>query len=53
MGKEKVMEKRYTVEKGTTVPFHNGADFCVGTGRMGLALQKEYYEQLLSFADLI
>lgn len=28
------------------VPFYNHANFCVGTGRMGLALQKEYQEQL-------
>ncbi len=40
------MEKRYTVEKGATVKFRNAADFCIGTGRMGLALQREYYEQL-------
>ena len=26
--------------------FNNQVDFCVGTGRMGLALQKEYQEQL-------
>ncbi len=26
--------------------FRNNAPFCVGTGRMGLALQKEYQEQL-------
>jgi len=26
--------------------FHNNAAFCVGTGRMGLALQQEYQEQL-------
>lgn len=26
--------------------FNNKVDFCVGTGRAGLALQKEYYEQL-------
>lgn len=26
--------------------FHNNVDYCVGTGRMGLALTKEYYEQL-------
>ena len=25
---------------------NNKVDFCVGTGRMGLALQKEYIEQL-------
>ena len=40
------MEKRYTVEKGATAKFRNAADFCIGTGRMGLALQREYYEQL-------
>ena len=26
--------------------FNNNVDYCVGTGRMGLALQKEYMEQL-------
>lgn len=26
--------------------FKNKASYCVGTGRMGLALQREYYEQL-------
>lgn len=26
--------------------FNNNVDFCVGTGRMGLALQKEYMDQL-------
>ncbi|MGN1084486.1 MAG: xylan 1,4-beta-xylosidase [Lachnospiraceae bacterium] len=40
------MERQYQVSKGTTVPFHNAVDFCIGTGRMGLALQKEYFEQL-------
>ena len=29
-----------------TVPFNNKVDYCIGTGRMGLALQKEYFEQL-------
>lgn len=28
------------------VSFHNNVDYCVGTGRMGLALHKEYWEQL-------
>lgn len=28
------------------VPFSNQVDECIGTGRMGLALQKAYYEQL-------
>ncbi len=26
--------------------FNNHATFCIGTGRLGLALQKEYYDQL-------
>lgn len=30
----------------STAAFNNNADFCVGTGRMGLALQKEYQDQL-------
>ncbi len=28
------------------VPFNNNVDFCVGTGRLGLALTAEYLEQL-------
>ena len=40
------MEKRVKVLGNEKVPFHNAVDFCVGTGRMGLALQKEYYDQL-------
>lgn len=40
------MKKQYQVVKESIVPFHNAVDFCIGTGRMGLALQKEYFEQL-------
>lgn len=35
-----------TVKKGDSVPFHNNVDFCVGTGRLGLALTEEYLSQL-------
>ena len=28
------------------VKFNNNAFYCIGTGRMGLALQKQYFEQL-------
>lgn len=35
-----------TVPEGQRVPFHNNVGFCIGTGRMGLALQREYQEQL-------
>lgn len=46
-------QKEYTVEAGCNVPFQNHADYCVGTGRMGLALQKEYQEQLKLVQDHI
>ncbi len=32
--------------------FTNNAAFCVGTGRMGLALQKEYHDQLFMAQEL-
>ena len=32
--------------------FNNNTDFCVGTGRMGLALQKEYHDQLAMAQEL-
>ena len=38
--------KKYSIAAKTEIPFHNNADFCIGTGRMGLALRKEYFEQL-------
>ena len=38
--------KNYQILPGAAVPFHNNVDYCVGTGRMGLALQKEYQDQL-------
>ena len=39
-------KREVKIQKGQRVPFHNNVDFCVGTGRMGLALQQEYQEQL-------
>lgn len=39
-------QKYYKIKEGTELPFQNHVDFCIGTGRMGLALQKEYQEQL-------
>lgn len=38
------MNKKISLEK--EYMFANNMDYCVGTGRMGLALQKEYMEQL-------
>ena len=40
------MQLTYKVDDKNTVDFNNNVDFCVGTGRMGLALQKEYMDQL-------
>ncbi len=34
------------IDGNASVPFNNQVDFCIGTGRMGLALQRQYYEQL-------
>ncbi|QNU68504.1 cellulase family glycosylhydrolase [Ruminiclostridium herbifermentans] len=46
-------EKRILVNQENEIPFHNGMDFCVGTGRMFLALHKEYYEQLKMVQEAI
>ncbi|MBR6708013.1 MAG: xylan 1,4-beta-xylosidase, partial [Clostridia bacterium] len=37
---------RIEPDKNSSAAFHNYAAFCVGTGRMGLALQKEYQDEL-------
>ena len=48
------MEKRKVViNKGQEAVFHNQVDYCIGTGRMGLALQKEYQEQLKLVQEFI
>jgi xylan 1,4-beta-xylosidase len=36
----------YKINPNTRVPFSNNVTYCVGTGRIGLALQREYFEQL-------
>ncbi|MGN0401966.1 MAG: family 43 glycosylhydrolase [Acetatifactor sp.] len=41
-----MLHKNIILDPDSSVEFHNQVDFCVGTGRMGLALQKEYQEQL-------
>ena len=38
--------KNIVIHKDDRVKFRNNTDYCVGTGRMGLALQKEYVKQL-------
>lgn len=39
-------EKHYKLDPACGETFYNHADYCVGTGRMGLALHREYFEQL-------
>lgn len=36
----------YKINGEEKLTFNNNAFYCVGTGRMGLALQKQYFEQL-------
>lgn len=45
------MDKSFSINN--EVLFNNNMDFCVGTGRIGLALQKEYFEQLKMVQDAI
>lgn len=41
-----VVEKNIKIDLNENIAFDNHVDFCVGTGRMGLALHKEYLDQL-------
>ena len=43
----------YELDINKTVRFNNKADHCVGTGRMDLALHKEYLDQLKVTQDEI
>lgn len=38
--------KKIVITKNSKAFFHNNVDYCVGTGRMGLALTEEYQEEL-------
>ena len=38
--------KKIVIRKDSKAFFHNNVDYCVGTGRMGLALTEEYQEEL-------
>lgn len=46
-------EKRILLSPENNVEFHNQVDFCIGTGRLGLALQEEYLKQLELVQDKI
>ena len=41
-----VKRRKIEIREGDSVRFHNNVGFCVGTGRMGLALQQAYQDQL-------
>ncbi len=48
------MEKySYKINRSDKVSFHNNAAYCIGTGRMNLALRKEYHDQLKKVQDEI
>ncbi len=38
--------KKYHIAPDARAEFHNHVDYCIGTGRLGLALTQEYQEQL-------
>ncbi len=40
------IRKNYIIDGNANDFINNRVDYCIGTGRMGLALQKEYQEQL-------
>ncbi|MBO7485861.1 MAG: hypothetical protein J6T84_07330 [Spirochaetaceae bacterium] len=40
------MNNSIIISGSENIKFNNNTDFCVGTGRMGLALTKEYFDQL-------
>ncbi|MCL2718248.1 MAG: xylan 1,4-beta-xylosidase [Lachnospiraceae bacterium] len=47
MNDRKNMNKlSHHIKAGDTAPFKNNAAFCIGTGRMNLALRHEYHKQL-------
>lgn len=45
------MEHAVRLDPNAEVDFRNNTAFCVGTGRMGLALQQEYQDQLRMVQD--
>lgn len=40
------MKLNFDIDFNHPIPFNNNVTYCVGTGRMGLALHKEYWDQL-------
>jgi xylan 1,4-beta-xylosidase len=50
---EMIKAKIISVKHGDKIQFNNKMDFCIGTGRMYLALHKEYYDQLKMVQDTV
>lgn len=48
-----MIHRTYTADLGAKVIFQNNMAFCIGTGRMGLALQEEYQQQMRLVQDEI
>ena len=45
--------EKITVDVNASVSFNNNVDYCVGTGRLGLALTDEYLKELKYVQDMI
>ncbi len=45
--------EKIAVNAAAGVPFNNNVDYCVGTGRLGLALTDEYLKELRFVQDMI
>ncbi len=45
--------EKIVVNAAASVPFNNNVDYCVGTGRLGLALTEEYLKELKFVQDMI
>ncbi len=48
-----MIRNEYTVKDSDRGEFVNNAFFCVGTGRMGLALQQEYLDELKLMQEMV
>ena len=44
---------KITVDSSNKIPFNNNVDYCVGTGRLGLALTEEYLKELAFVQEMI
>ncbi len=53
IGVEKMKTEKISVDATASVSFNNNVDYCVGTGRLGLALTEEYLKELKFVQDMI